>query len=147
MGRFVSQDPIGLLGGDNLYQYAMNPVGWIDPFGLADDDCLSRKSASNQAKKDAKIPKSQQPEKVEKVEMTDSNNKTILDDNHQPITTREYHYKNTDGDKLVIQDHSAGHDFGEGGVGNQGSHINVRPSSNTRTGKVPGTKPHYNFKK
>ncbi|MDH0893368.1 MULTISPECIES: RHS repeat-associated core domain-containing protein [unclassified Pseudomonas] len=33
-GRFVSQDPIGLLGGLNNYQYAPNPVGWIDPLGL-----------------------------------------------------------------------------------------------------------------
>ncbi|WP_178106705.1 RHS repeat-associated core domain-containing protein [Pseudomonas mangiferae] len=34
IGRFVSQDPIGLLGGDNSYQYAPNPIGWIDPLGL-----------------------------------------------------------------------------------------------------------------
>ncbi len=34
-GRFVSQDPIGLLGGINNYQYASNPVGWIDALGLA----------------------------------------------------------------------------------------------------------------
>ena len=34
MGRFVFQDPIGLLGGDNLYQYAPNPTFWIDPNGL-----------------------------------------------------------------------------------------------------------------
>ena len=33
-GRFVSQDPIGLLGGQNSYQYAPNPIGWIDPLGL-----------------------------------------------------------------------------------------------------------------
>ena len=33
-GRFVSQDPIGLLGGVNNYQYAPNPVGWVDPLGL-----------------------------------------------------------------------------------------------------------------
>jgi RHS repeat-associated protein len=33
-GRFVSQDPIGLLGGKNLYQYVTNPTGWIDPWGL-----------------------------------------------------------------------------------------------------------------
>ena len=35
IGRFVSQDPIGLLGGMNLYQYAPNPTRWIDPLGWA----------------------------------------------------------------------------------------------------------------
>ncbi len=34
VGRFVNQDPIGLAGGVNLYQYAPNPTGWIDPWGL-----------------------------------------------------------------------------------------------------------------
>ncbi|MEN8513847.1 RHS repeat-associated core domain-containing protein [Burkholderia sp. RS02] len=34
-GRFVSKDPIGLAGGINVYQYAPNPVGWIDPLGLS----------------------------------------------------------------------------------------------------------------
>lgn len=34
-GRFVTQDPIGLEGGFNLYQYAANPSGWLDPTGLA----------------------------------------------------------------------------------------------------------------
>ncbi|WP_238158697.1 RHS repeat-associated core domain-containing protein, partial [Trabulsiella odontotermitis] len=33
-GRFTTQDPIGLAGGLNLYQYAPNPIGWIDPLGL-----------------------------------------------------------------------------------------------------------------
>ncbi len=33
VGRFINQDPIGLLGGDNLYQYASNPTGLIDPWG------------------------------------------------------------------------------------------------------------------
>ena len=33
-GRFVSQDPIGLLGGDNLYQFAPNILTWIDVLGL-----------------------------------------------------------------------------------------------------------------
>ncbi|WP_162256922.1 RHS repeat-associated core domain-containing protein, partial [Noviherbaspirillum sp. Root189] len=33
-GRFVSQDPIGLQGGYNLYQYAANPTIWVDPLGL-----------------------------------------------------------------------------------------------------------------
>jgi RHS repeat-associated protein len=35
VGRFVSQDPIGLLGGFNGFAYAPNPVGWVDPLGLA----------------------------------------------------------------------------------------------------------------
>ena len=35
MGRFVNQDPIGLLGGENLYQFALNAQGWIDPLGLS----------------------------------------------------------------------------------------------------------------
>jgi RHS repeat-associated protein len=34
-GRFVSHDPIGLLGGENQFQYAPNPVEWVDPYGLA----------------------------------------------------------------------------------------------------------------
>ena len=33
-GRFISHDPIGLIGGDNNFQYAPNPNNWVDPFGL-----------------------------------------------------------------------------------------------------------------
>ncbi|WP_198414546.1 RHS repeat domain-containing protein [Chromobacterium phragmitis] len=35
IGRFISKDIIGLAGGINLYQYANNPLKWIDPLGLA----------------------------------------------------------------------------------------------------------------
>ena len=34
-GRFINQDPIGLLGGENLYQFAPNAAMWLDPWGLA----------------------------------------------------------------------------------------------------------------
>ncbi len=34
IGRFTQPDPIGLLGGFNLYQYAPNGLIWIDPWGL-----------------------------------------------------------------------------------------------------------------
>lgn len=37
-GRFVSEDPIGLEGGINLYAYASNdPLHRLDPYGLTDD--------------------------------------------------------------------------------------------------------------
>ena len=35
IGRFTQPDPIGLLGGFNLYQYAPNGLNWIDPWGWA----------------------------------------------------------------------------------------------------------------
>ena len=35
VGMFTTRDPIGLLGGDNVFQYAPNPIGWVDPLGLA----------------------------------------------------------------------------------------------------------------
>ena len=34
-GRFTQPDPIGLAGGINLYQYAPNALGWVDPWGLS----------------------------------------------------------------------------------------------------------------
>ena len=37
-GRFTQHDPIGLRGGLNLYQYAPNVLGWVDPWGLS---CIS----------------------------------------------------------------------------------------------------------
>ncbi|MEO6919029.1 MAG: RHS repeat-associated core domain-containing protein [Collimonas sp.] len=35
LGCYVSQDPIGLLGGTNSYQYGPNPSAWADPMGLS----------------------------------------------------------------------------------------------------------------
>lgn len=35
VGRFVSKDPIGLLGGSNNYAYTPSPTEWVDPLGLS----------------------------------------------------------------------------------------------------------------
>jgi RHS repeat-associated protein len=34
VGRFLTQDPIQISGGENPYQYAPNPTDWTDPLGL-----------------------------------------------------------------------------------------------------------------
>ena len=44
-GRYITQDPIGLKGGWNLYQYPLDPVSDIDPLGLSDES-LSHPSPS-----------------------------------------------------------------------------------------------------
>jgi RHS repeat-associated protein len=48
-GRFISQDPIGLLGGINHYQYAPNHINWIDPLGLC-----AKENTWNEFQKDHK---------------------------------------------------------------------------------------------
>ncbi|MCA8293743.1 hypothetical protein LGN19_08075 [Burkholderia sp. AU30198] len=52
MGRFINQDPIWLMDKTSLYQYTLNPISWIDPFGLSPcssnstfgsfEDCMAR---------------------------------------------------------------------------------------------------------
>jgi RHS repeat-associated protein len=106
---------------------------------------IGRSGAFREAKRDLGIPRLQDPEAVSHIPMTDRTGKNILGENGRPIMTREYTYKRPDGSTVVIQEHSAGHQFGAGGVGDQGSHFNVRPPENTRSGSVPGTKDHYSW--
>jgi RHS repeat-associated protein len=42
IGSFVSQDPLGMVAGENVYTYGPNVQGWIDPLGLA---CTKPKSS------------------------------------------------------------------------------------------------------
>ncbi|MCM2566317.1 PAAR-like domain-containing protein [Janthinobacterium kumbetense] len=53
-GRYLTQDPIKLLGGLNSYRYATNPTGWVDPLGLSKkcnkntncDPCIGKNPAA-----------------------------------------------------------------------------------------------------
>ncbi|WP_281912974.1 RHS repeat-associated core domain-containing protein, partial [Pseudomonas lactis] len=47
VGCFTTPDPIGLAGGGNLYQYAPNPTGWIDPLGWACSSAQRRQNKAN----------------------------------------------------------------------------------------------------
>jgi len=57
VGRFVTQDPIGLLGGFNLYSYAPNTSRWLDPLGWCVSTNVSRGSAGQPLKATATITK------------------------------------------------------------------------------------------
>ena len=151
IGRFISPDPIGLGGGINLGSYSPSPISWIDPWGWC-----SRNTAFKKAKRDAGIPRGQHPDRVfdprtgkmgqsRSVPMTDKNRNPINGSDGKPIMTREYEFTRSDGKRVVIQDHGAGHKY-PGGVGDQGPHLNVRPIENLRTGKFPGTSEHYPFR-
>ena len=105
----------------------------------------SKKAALRQAKRDADIPMTQQPERVENVPMREAEyagGHVIKDESGHIIMTKEYHYRDIYNNEIVIQDHSAGHI-----KGGQGPHYNVRPGNKTRTGTVPGTKDHYPFRR
>ncbi|WP_082927870.1 HNH/endonuclease VII fold putative polymorphic toxin [Paenibacillus oryzisoli] len=145
-GEFTSGD-IGALAEGGVFlalrtegKFFMREAKLVEEAGQ-----LSRNGALNQAKRDAGIPRSQQPEAVNRVDMRLAQHEgghVIKDSNGKVISTREYVCTNKDGKKIVIQDHSAGHQ-----KGGQGPHFNVRPADNTRTGKVPGTMEHYPFNK
>ncbi len=49
IGRFTQHDPIGLAGGINLYQYAPNPLGWVDPWGWKPRCAATKANDHNQA--------------------------------------------------------------------------------------------------
>ncbi|WDU60654.1 HNH/endonuclease VII fold putative polymorphic toxin [Pseudomonas poae] len=177
IGRYLTPDPVKLAGGINAYQYVPNPTGWVDPLGL-NANCpgsaektptcalaaepelpdASRKGAFREAKRDAKIPLTQQPDMIthsksgratqyRKEKMTDLNDDNVLDDNGRTINTRVYQFTRADGSKVLIQDHSAGHKFGRpDGVGDQTTHFNLRPIDKPRNGHISGAKEHYNFR-
>ncbi|NWC26030.1 RHS domain-containing protein, partial [Pseudomonas tolaasii] len=178
LGRYLTPDPVKLAGGINAYQYVPNPTGWVDPLGLnancpgssGGSPCcapsgepevpnISRRGAFRQAKRDAHIPMNQSPDVIThpktgrtaqyKTEnMTDLNDKNILDDAGKPIDTRVYQFTRQDGSQVLIQDHSAGHKFGrKDGVGDQKTHFNLRPIEQPRNGKVLGAKAHYFFRR
>ncbi|MFS4571900.1 RHS repeat-associated core domain-containing protein, partial [Erwinia amylovora] len=152
VGRFTTQDPVGLAGGLNLYAYAPNPYGWVDPLGLTKCspnkkttyEGVSRRDALRQAKRDAGIPNNQQPSKIVRPELRDGNGNIMIGKNNQPIRTREYHFVNKDNKTVLIQEHSLGHQKAVPGHGAE-PHFNTRSIDRPDAGNFPETHGHYNF--
>jgi len=63
-GRFISNDPIGLLGGIHLQQYAPNPTEWIDPLGLNRTSGAGRKPESSKPNQNPKCSECRRPWEV-----------------------------------------------------------------------------------
>jgi HNH/Endo VII superfamily nuclease toxins/Ricin-type beta-trefoil lectin domain len=115
----------------------------------ADQDCdLSRGGAFQKAKRDAGITRASKPSKMYREDLLDNGNKII--ENGQPVQSRVFEYKKPTGQKVYIQEHSRGHNFG--GVGDQKPHFNLRPESPSNpgkanpTGSISGGEDHYYFK-
>ncbi|MFI5659278.1 DUF6531 domain-containing protein [Streptomyces sp. NPDC051684] len=166
--RYASPDPLGLEPADNPVAYVHNPHTWVDVLGLAPQTCasevpanrhlLTKQGAFRAALRDLGIKKRQQPISIERVDMTKPNLEAVKWPHTkfnlmkgragETIKTKEFHYIRDDGSEVVIQDHSAGHIYGRADrVGDVGPHFNVRPVSDTRNGKVPGTAEHYGWGK
>ena len=106
VGRFISQDPIGLMGGMNLYQYAPNPTGWVDPLGLMackcpDGSTISIEEINSRINKRGEIEKARK--EAEEKNFVDENGYTIWPDGNKqydglPGTYKEHSLK--EGDKV-----------------------------------------------
>ncbi len=149
-GRFLTPDPIKLAGGLNSYQYVPNPTGWIDPLGLngcagqgkfkrGDKFYHSRRAAFQDAKRDARIPTTAEPTDVKRVPLTkedeNGNIEFVRDSQGNTVMTREYHYKNIDNERVVIQEHSHGHEDYPSTHASYKPHFNVR-EYNPETGNA-----------
>ena len=54
IGRYLSADPLGIVGGLNQYSYVANPIIWIDPLGLVINTTADRTHVTYEGTKDGK---------------------------------------------------------------------------------------------
>ena len=89
--RFINQDPVGLVGGINHYQYAPNPVNWVDPFGFLCEEG-QRKLKEILAAEEHGLSESEQAElfNLLKGDDKDINSATLKVRAHNPTDTKSY---------------------------------------------------------
>ncbi|PXZ08195.1 type IV secretion protein Rhs, partial [Gilliamella apicola] len=68
VGRYITQDPIKLIGGLNFYQYCQNPVNWVDPLGFKNIPGCGKQNrpplSEKKAREIAGLEKDQRPANV-----------------------------------------------------------------------------------
>ncbi|EPD0847961.1 RHS repeat-associated core domain-containing protein [Salmonella enterica] len=89
-GRFTQPDPINLAGGMNLYAYAPNPLGWIDPWGL----CIKSNQTKGNAGRDALLARLQNSKRY-----------TVIDKEVRIKTPGYGNHRNAD---IVVRDNKTG---------------------------------------
>ncbi|MFY8199394.1 MAG: polymorphic toxin-type HINT domain-containing protein, partial [Pirellula staleyi] len=88
---------------NNSHTYFVGQSGVLVHNGNVRDGCeapnptVGRQGAFRGAKRDAGLSRSQQPDSMTRVPMTDRNGKAILNANGKPIMTREYTFTRPDG--------------------------------------------------
>jgi RHS repeat-associated protein len=124
VARYVSPDPLGLSPAPNQHSYPHDPTAWIDPLGLRkcggnrppnmSPPGAGRRGAFREAKRDAGIPVSRQPDEI----------LPNIDKRGNPQPGKIYRYNTKDGD-IDIRDDARGHVFRDDPSQDRGPHFNT----------------------
>jgi uncharacterized protein RhaS with RHS repeats len=136
IGRFASQDPIGLNGGLNLYQYVPNPSEWIDPWGWA--GCELKRSKSKTHDYELRLSKSKYPETFGHIDdaIKSGKSRIVTIDRSGADANRSASLKNYPTKRKLDRDEWPMAMFREGGDGASVRYIN--PSDNKGAGSSIG---------
>ncbi|MDR5825932.1 RHS repeat-associated core domain-containing protein [Caballeronia sp. LZ043] len=106
-GQFISQDPIGLEGGENPYEFALNMFGWIDPLGLrsCDKKFDTRQEALDAIFDRAGIPRGTRPDAVWEVgnDATRRGMPGYLFSNHTQSHGRYMQFETDQGSRVISE--------------------------------------------
>ncbi|MFE8646083.1 RHS repeat domain-containing protein, partial [Sphingomonas sp. NCPPB 2930] len=109
VGRFIHQDPIGLLGGVNLFNFAKNPGVWIDPLGLAKYVIIGEGKNSVEAYAQEMREKSPCDNFITiKDEWREINSQALKDARPAPLFSKEWEQKAVAGNAKWVREHVAG---------------------------------------